>query len=83
VEVEELVELMLFCIRIKNVKPAKATESKQSEISTFLSLVCFVCHLWFESQASHFRFSTDKEIDIAPLREALDVDINYLPAFDD
>ena len=36
----------------------------------------------FESQASHFRFSTDKEIDIAPLREALDVDINYLPAFD-
>jgi hypothetical protein len=27
----------------------------------------------FESQASHFRFSTDKEIDIAPLREALGV----------
>jgi hypothetical protein len=34
----------------------------------------------FESQASHFRFSTDKEIDIAPLREALDVDIKYIRA---
>ncbi|SSC11252.1 Phosphoserine phosphatase [thiotrophic endosymbiont of Bathymodiolus puteoserpentis (Logatchev)] len=36
----------------------------------------------FESRATHFRFSMDKKINIAPLREALSVDINYLPAFD-
>ncbi len=36
----------------------------------------------FETKATHFRFVVDEQIDIAPLREALGVDINYLPAFD-
>ena len=36
----------------------------------------------FTSNATHFRFLINDKIDIAPLREALGVDINYLPEFD-
>ncbi len=36
----------------------------------------------FEVKATHCRFVVDERIEIAPLREALGVDVNYLPAFD-
>lgn len=36
----------------------------------------------FEIEATHFRFAMYEKIEIAPLREMLGVDINYLPAFD-
>ncbi|MDC9714685.1 MAG: phosphoserine phosphatase SerB [Gammaproteobacteria bacterium] len=36
----------------------------------------------FEARATHFRFLTDKKLDVTPLREVLGADINYLPAFD-
>lgn len=35
----------------------------------------------FKVKATHFRFAMGEKIEIAPLREALGVDINYLPAF--
>ncbi len=41
-----------------------------------------VCGVAFEFRHSHFRFLTDKKIDIVALREVFSVDINYLPDFD-
>ncbi len=41
-----------------------------------------VCGVAFEFRRSHFRFLTDKKIDIVALREVFSVDINYLPDFD-
>lgn len=36
----------------------------------------------FESKSTHFRFQTEREIDVTPLRVEFKADINYLPMFD-